>query len=107
MDMDLDAMHDDVRVDEEILGFVEGLSRKKGRKRYFRNFWILDVLVYKRSTFKKLKYETLKTNFLKIPNFCFGLQDGLIRPVLTFPKYDTLNYTTLEMNSLEAALETK
>ena len=36
--MDLDAMHDDVRVDEKILGFVEGLSRKKGRKRYFRNF---------------------------------------------------------------------
>ena len=26
MDMDLDAMHDDVRVDEKILGFVEGLG---------------------------------------------------------------------------------
>ena len=24
-----------------------------------------------------MKYETLTTNFLKIPNFCFGLQDGL------------------------------
>ena len=34
MDMDLDAMHDDVRVDEENLGFVE----EEGRKRYFRNF---------------------------------------------------------------------
>ena len=42
MDMDLDVMYDDVRVDEKILG----LSRKKGRKRYFRNLEILEGLVY-------------------------------------------------------------
>ena len=70
MDMDLDAMHDDVRVDEKSLGFIQGLG-------FITVSEILDVLVYKTVDFKKLKYETLTTNFLKIPNFCFGLQDGL------------------------------
>ena len=43
MDMDLDAMYDDVRIDEVNLGF---LLRKKGKKRYFRNLKILEGLVY-------------------------------------------------------------
>ena len=31
MDLDLDVMHDDVRVDEENLGFVEPFFREKAR----------------------------------------------------------------------------
>ena len=38
MDMDLDAMHDDVRVDKENLGFVRGLG-------FITVSEILDVLV--------------------------------------------------------------
>ena len=38
MDVDLDVMHDDVRVDEENLGFVEGLG-------FITVSEILDVLV--------------------------------------------------------------
>ena len=34
MDMDLDAMHDDVRVDEKILGFVE----EEGEEEVFSKF---------------------------------------------------------------------
>ena len=78
MDMDLDAMHDDVRVDEENLGFVE----EEGEEEVFSKIW--RVWFTWRSTFEKLKYETLTTKFLKFPNFCFGLQDGL-RTGLTEP----------------------
>ena len=38
LDMDLDVMHDDVRVDEENLGFVQVLG-------FIRVLEILDVLV--------------------------------------------------------------
>ena len=38
--MDLDAMHDDVRVDEKILGFVEGLG-------FITVLEILEGLVYR------------------------------------------------------------
>ena len=40
--MDLDAMHDDVRVDEEILGFVE----EEVEEGIFEIFEILEGLVY-------------------------------------------------------------
>ena len=40
MDMDLDVMYDDVRVDEKILGFVE-------EEGIFEIFEILEGLVYK------------------------------------------------------------
>ena len=39
MDMDLDVMYDDVRVDEKILGFVEGLG-------FITVLEILEGLVY-------------------------------------------------------------
>ena len=74
MDMDLDAMHDDVRVDEEILGFVEEEVEEEVFSK-FSKFW--RVWFKRWSTFKNWKYETLKTKFLKFPNFCFGLKDGL------------------------------
>ena len=74
MDMDLDAMYDDVRVDEKFLGFVE----EEGEEEVFSKFSKFWRVWFKRwSTFKKLKYETLTTKFLKFPNFCFGLKDGL------------------------------
>ena len=38
MDMDLDAMHDDVRVDEEILGFVEEEAEEEVFSK-FSKFW--------------------------------------------------------------------
>ena len=56
MDLDLDVIHDDVRVDEENLGFVQGLG-------FITVSEILDVIGW--STFKNLKYETLTTKFLK------------------------------------------
>ena len=40
MDVDLDAMHDDVRVDEKSLGLIQGLG-------FITVSEILDVLVYK------------------------------------------------------------
>ena len=70
MDMDLDVMYDDVRVDEENLGFVQGLG-------FITVSEILDVLVYKMVDFWKLRYETLTTKFLKFPNFFLSLHDGL------------------------------
>ena len=39
MDLDLDVMHDDVRVDEENLGFVQGLG-------FITVLEILDVLFF-------------------------------------------------------------
>ena len=74
MDMDLDVMYDDVRVDEKILGFVEEEGEEEVFSK-FSKFW--RVWFTWRSTFKNLKYETLTTKFLKFPNFCFGLKDGL------------------------------
>ena len=72
MDMDLDAMYDDVRVDEKRFRVYLGFRVYNS----FRNFggfvWFTGW-----STFENLEYETLKTKFLKFPNFCFGLQDGL------------------------------
>ena len=43
MDMDLDAMYDDVRVDEWNLGFVE----EEVEEEDFRNLEILEGLVYR------------------------------------------------------------
>ena len=48
LDMDLDLMHDDVRVDEENLGFVQVLG-------FITVLEILDVLVYKTVDFQKLE----------------------------------------------------
>ena len=48
LDMDLDVMYDDVRVDEENLGFVQGLG-------FITVSEILDVLVYKMVDFQKLE----------------------------------------------------
>ena len=48
MDLDLDVMHDDVSVDEENLGFVQGLG-------FITVLEILDVLVYKTVDFQKLE----------------------------------------------------
>ena len=48
MDMDLDVMYDDVRVDEENLGFVHGLG-------FITVSEFLEGLVYKMVDFQKLE----------------------------------------------------
>ena len=53
MDMDLDVIYDDVRVDEKILGFFE----EEGEEEVFSKFEILEGLVYMIKMIKmKLKH---------------------------------------------------
>ena len=68
MDMDLDVMYDDVRVDEKILGFVE----EEGEEEVFSKFSkILEGLVYTTVDFQKLEIWNPNNEVSKISEFLF------------------------------------
>ena len=63
MDLDLDVMHDDVRVDEENLGFVEEEGEEEVFSK-FSKFW----RVWFRPSFKPKKKSEFSENFQKTCN---------------------------------------
>ena len=66
MDMDLDAIYDDVRVDEENLSFVEEEVEEEMFLK-FRNFWRVGFT--RRGSIIETKYATLTPTFLNF--FCW------------------------------------
>ena len=89
MDMDLDVMYDDVRGDEENLGFVQGVG-------FITVSEILDVLVYKMLDFQKLEIWNPNNEVSEISEFLFGKnmwQTHIVvfKPMITLPRFYKYN----------------